>query len=173
MQAVSRGAFAIALKRADRLIGGVGLDGSTGDESEELALGYWIGQPYWDNGYGREAVAAIIDYGFRTLGLETIRAHTDPNNGASQKVLLYCGLKTPESNSPNPRVTAHGARRSFALRATILYREPAGFTGNTLPALIDPAGDGARVKVNGYYIAQSARVSQVMAIPHLGRSPRY
>jgi RimJ/RimL family protein N-acetyltransferase len=39
--------FAIALKESDRLIGGIGLDGSTGDESEEPALGYWLGQPRW------------------------------------------------------------------------------------------------------------------------------
>ena len=32
--------FAIALRETDRLIGGVGLDGSTGDDSEEPALGY-------------------------------------------------------------------------------------------------------------------------------------
>jgi RimJ/RimL family protein N-acetyltransferase len=86
--------FAIALKETDRLIGGVGLDGSTGDGSEEPSLGYWVGQPYWRHGYGREAVAAVIDYGFRSLGLETIRAYTDPSNAASQKVLLRCGLKT-------------------------------------------------------------------------------
>ena len=49
--------FAIALKETDRLIGGVGLDGSTGDGSEEPSLGYWVGQPYWRHGYGREAVA--------------------------------------------------------------------------------------------------------------------
>jgi [ribosomal protein S5]-alanine N-acetyltransferase len=85
--------FAIALKTTDRLIGGVGLDGTTGDGSEEPALGYWVGQPYWGNGYAREAAAAAIDYGFRTLGLETIRAYTDPGNVASQKVLLHCGLK--------------------------------------------------------------------------------
>jgi [ribosomal protein S5]-alanine N-acetyltransferase len=66
--------FATALKKTDRLIGGVGLDGTTGDGSEEPALGYWVGQPYWGNGYAREAAAAVIDSGFRTLGLETIRA---------------------------------------------------------------------------------------------------
>ena len=32
--------FAIALKETGRLIGGVGLDGSPGDESEEPALGW-------------------------------------------------------------------------------------------------------------------------------------
>src|SRR6516162_2876524 len=85
--------FAIALKETDRLIGGVGLDGSTGDGSDEPALGYWLGLPYWGNGYAREAAVAVIDYGFRTLGLKTIRAYTDPGNTASQKVLLHCGLK--------------------------------------------------------------------------------
>jgi [ribosomal protein S5]-alanine N-acetyltransferase len=109
--------FAIALKETDRLIGGVGLNGSTGDESEELALGYWIGQPYWDNGYGREAVAAIIDYGFRTLSIETIRAHTDPSNAPSQKVLLRCGLKNVgEIELTKP--TRHGARRAPLFRIT-------------------------------------------------------
>src|SRR6266487_1364706 len=43
--------FAIALRETDRLIGGAGLDGGTGDGSAEPALGYWIGQPYWRNGY--------------------------------------------------------------------------------------------------------------------------
>ena len=85
--------FAIALKVADRLIGGVGLDGSTGDQSEEPALGYWVGQPHWGNGFAREAVAAVIEYGLRSLGMETIRAYTDPSNLASQEVLLHCGLK--------------------------------------------------------------------------------
>src|SRR6516165_739895 len=104
--------FAIALRETDRLIGGVGLDGSTGDESEEPALGYWIGQPHWGNGYAREAVAAVIDYGFRTLGLETIRAYTDPGNTASQKVLLHCGLKTVgEIELLTP--THHGERRAL------------------------------------------------------------
>jgi RimJ/RimL family protein N-acetyltransferase len=79
--------FAIALRETDRLIGGVGLDGSTGDDSEEPALGYWVGQPHWGNGYAREAVAAVIDYGLRTLGMPTIRAYTDPSNLASQKIL--------------------------------------------------------------------------------------
>jgi RimJ/RimL family protein N-acetyltransferase len=81
------------LKVADRLIGGVGLDGSTGDQSEEPALGYWVGQPHWGNGFAREAVAAVIEYGLRSLGMETIRAYTDPSNLASQEVLLHCGLK--------------------------------------------------------------------------------
>ena len=107
--------FAIALKETDCLIGGVGLDGSTGDESEELALGYWLGEPYWGKGYAREAVAAVIDYGLRTLGMATIRAYTDPGNLASQKVLLHCGLKkVGEIELIKP--TRHSAHRAPLFR---------------------------------------------------------
>ena len=60
--------FAIALKDVDRIIGGVGLDGDSGDDSGEAALGYWLGQAYWGCGYAREAVAAVIDYGSAPLG---------------------------------------------------------------------------------------------------------
>jgi RimJ/RimL family protein N-acetyltransferase len=107
--------FAIALKETDSLIGGVGLDGSTGDESDEPSLGYWLAQPYWGNGYGREAVATVINYGFQSLGLETIRAYTDPGNVASQKVLLHCGLQNVgEIELLKP--THHGARRAPLFR---------------------------------------------------------
>jgi RimJ/RimL family protein N-acetyltransferase len=107
--------FAIALKDTDRLIGGVGLDGSTGDDSDEPALGYWLGQPHWGNGYAREAVAAVIDYGLRTLGLATIRAYTDPHNKRSQKVLLHCGLEQV-GEIELIRPTRHGARRAPSFR---------------------------------------------------------
>ena len=107
--------FAVALKENDRLIGGIGLDGSTGDGSTESALGYWLGQPYWHNGYAREAVAAIIDYGFQSLGFETIRAYTDPRNARSQKVLLASGLGEVGSiDLTEP--TRHGARRAPLFR---------------------------------------------------------
>jgi RimJ/RimL family protein N-acetyltransferase len=100
--------FAVALQETDRLIGGVGLDGSAGDDSDEPALGYWLGEPYWCNGYAREAVAAIIAYGRNALDLAAIRAYTDPDNLASQKVLLHCGLK-PAGTVDLVRPTRNGA----------------------------------------------------------------
>jgi RimJ/RimL family protein N-acetyltransferase len=96
------------------------LDGSAGDESEEPALGYWVGQPHWGNGYAREAVAAVIDYGLRTLGITTIRAYTDPSNLASQKVLLHYGFEQV-GKIELTRPTRNGARRAplFRLAPTI------------------------------------------------------
>jgi 8-oxo-dGTP diphosphatase len=107
--------FAIALKDSDRIIGGVGLDGDAGDDSDEPALGYWLGEPYWGKGYGREAVAPIIDYGFRTLGLATIRAYTDPANARSQKLLLHCGLSNCGEITLR-RPTRNGAPRAPLFR---------------------------------------------------------
>lgn len=101
--------FAIALQQPDHLIGGIGLDGDPGDDSGDPALGYWVGKPYWGNHYAREAVAAIIDYGFETLGIETIRAYADPDNAASQKVLLHCGLEKV-GDIELRRPTRNGAR---------------------------------------------------------------
>ena len=110
-------AFAIALKETDRLIGGVGLDGATGNESQEPALGYWLGQPYWGKGYGREAAAAILGYGFRTLGLKTVRALAAPDNAASQKVLLACGMRrVADIDLPVPMRS--GATRAPLFRAS-------------------------------------------------------
>jgi [ribosomal protein S5]-alanine N-acetyltransferase len=107
--------FAIALRDTDRIIGGVGLDGDPGEATDEAALGYWLGQPYWGSGFGREAVAAVIDYGFRALGLATIRAYTDPANTRSQNVLLHCGLESiGEIDLRKP--TRNGARRAPLFR---------------------------------------------------------
>jgi hypothetical protein len=57
----------------------------------------------------------LRDYGFETLGLETIRAYTDPGNAASQKVLLHCGLQNVgEIEVLQP--THHGERRAPLFR---------------------------------------------------------
>jgi 8-oxo-dGTP diphosphatase len=107
--------FAIALKEDDRLMGGIGISGAGGAGGTEPTLGYWLGRPYWGTGYAREAVAAIIAYGFDTLGFETIRAYAEPSNARSQRVLLHCGLKqVGEIDLLEP--TRNGARRAPLFR---------------------------------------------------------
>lgn len=103
--------FAIALRENDRLIGGGGLDGSFDGGGDGPALGYWLGEAFWRQGYAREAVTAIIEYGFGVLGLNEIRASTDPANTASQRVLLACGLQ------PMGEIARQTPMRSGAMRA--------------------------------------------------------
>ncbi len=56
-------------------------------------LGYWIGVPYWGNGYATEAATAMVKYGFGTLGLHRIFAGHFTNNPASAGVLRKIGMR--------------------------------------------------------------------------------
>ena len=56
-------------------------------------LGYWIGVPYWGNGYATEAAKAVVRYGFEQIKLNRIFAHHFKHNPASGKVLRNIGMK--------------------------------------------------------------------------------
>lgn len=60
---------------------------------EDIEVGYRLLPEYWGKGFATEGSKALIDYGFRDCQLEKIVAITHPQNLASQKVLLKCGLK--------------------------------------------------------------------------------
>ncbi|NJB84924.1 RimJ/RimL family protein N-acetyltransferase [Lewinella marina] len=55
-------------------------------------LGFWMGRPFRGRGYVREAVAALIDYGFEQLPIQRIHANHRADNEASGRVLLASGL---------------------------------------------------------------------------------
>jgi len=61
------------------------------DETPEL--GYWLGVPYWGNGYATEALHAVIDYAFTDLGHEALQAGARVTNPASRRVLEKCGFQ--------------------------------------------------------------------------------
>jgi [ribosomal protein S5]-alanine N-acetyltransferase len=56
-------------------------------------IGYWIGQPYWGNGYGKRAVELLTAYAFEKLNLIRVFAGVFANNKASMKVLENSGYK--------------------------------------------------------------------------------
>ncbi len=82
-------AFAVTLR--DRtIIGGAGvskLDGATPE------IGYWLGVPYWGEGYATEAVRAVIDYAFGDLNQEALHGGARVTNPASRRVLEKCGFQ--------------------------------------------------------------------------------
>jgi ribosomal-protein-alanine N-acetyltransferase len=59
----------------------------------QAELGYWIGVPYWKQGYATEAARAVVDLGFARLGLNRIYAHHMGRNPASGRVLERIGMQ--------------------------------------------------------------------------------
>lgn len=83
--------FAITLQTTSELIGSIGLILNRIDNHAEL--GYWIGKPYWDNGYATEAAGGVIDHAFLALKLHRIFAHHFSRNAASGRVMQKLGMK--------------------------------------------------------------------------------
>ncbi|MFT4738605.1 MAG: ribosomal-protein-alanine N-acetyltransferase [Paraglaciecola sp.] len=50
-------------------------------------LGYWVGQPYWGNGFATKAIDEITLFGFEEMGLHRIYAHVFDFNTVSMRVL--------------------------------------------------------------------------------------
>jgi RimJ/RimL family protein N-acetyltransferase len=75
--------------RGDTLIGGCGID-PRGDGAE---VGYWLGVPYWGQGFATEAVRALVDYSFGELSHETLAAGARVTNPASRRVLEKCAFQ--------------------------------------------------------------------------------
>jgi [ribosomal protein S5]-alanine N-acetyltransferase len=78
---------------AGALIGCVQLQMHAEDQRAEL--GYWIGRPYWNQGYATEAARAVLGFGFEQLGLNRIDAHHFVRNPASGRVMQKLGM-SPE-----------------------------------------------------------------------------
>jgi len=82
--------FAVTLKTDGTLLGAVGLRIQREDQRAEL--GYWIGKPYWGQGYATEAARAAVQFGFGRLGLNRIYAHHFSRNPASGHVMRKLGM---------------------------------------------------------------------------------
>jgi 8-oxo-dGTP diphosphatase len=140
---------AIERRQDEVLLGCIELDLTQDRKVREerlAALGYWVGRPYWGRGFTAEAAKALIDHGFRQLGLTRIEAAAVPANRRSIRVqeklgFTYVGL----SEDPAParggaqrvelRVLRRPARRRLLVSAValvdvdgrvLLARRPAG-----------------------------------------------
>lgn len=74
--------FAV-LNKEGEMLGTVSLMNVVRGLSQTAFLGYGILNPYWGRGYGKEAVRAAIDWGFRELKLHRIEAGVEPYNRRS------------------------------------------------------------------------------------------
>lgn len=83
------GEIAFAITLDGTLIGVCGINPRDG----RAEIGYWLGVPYWGQGYATEAARALIDHAFVDLQHEALQAGARVSNPASRRVLEKCGFQ--------------------------------------------------------------------------------
>jgi RimJ/RimL family protein N-acetyltransferase len=83
--------FAIVRKTDQHFMGAIGLELEL--EHDRAALGYYIGKPFWNNGYVTEAAHAVLQYGFTELKLHRIHAVHFTHNPASGRIMQKIGMR--------------------------------------------------------------------------------
>ena len=89
--------WALVLKETGQLIGCMGYydhnESNIGIAEGEAEVGYWIGKPFWNQGYCTEALREMIEYCFNSKGFLTLWADHFVDNPASGKVMEKCGFR--------------------------------------------------------------------------------
>ncbi|NOU86203.1 GNAT family N-acetyltransferase [Paenibacillus sp. LMG 31460] len=78
-------------KEDESLIGCMSLGVAKNHKRAELA--YWVGQPYWGQGFAIEAAKRIVQFGFEVLELNRIFAAAMTKNLGSYRVMSKIGMK--------------------------------------------------------------------------------
>ena len=75
------------------LVGGCTVSNVRRGVTQSASLGYWVGEPYKQQGLMSTAVAAIVPYLFDELSLHRVEAACLPENLASQRLLAKVGFQ--------------------------------------------------------------------------------
>ncbi|OUJ74538.1 GNAT family N-acetyltransferase [Hymenobacter crusticola] len=93
--------WAVALANTNTLVGTCGFYRGFADAHGEI--GYVLRSDYRSRGLMTEAVRAACVFGFEQLALQQIEAYTEPDNGASQRLLTRVGFTPTDPVVPELR----------------------------------------------------------------------
>jgi RimJ/RimL family protein N-acetyltransferase len=96
--------FAITRKDDGAFMGGCGVHLR---QAGHFELGYWLGRPYWKNGYATEASRRLASFAFRELKIETLIAGWFHDNPASGRVLTKLGCVVTGSEQRDCAARGH------------------------------------------------------------------
>ena len=83
--------WAIVRRADDVLLGAITL--GLQSRHKRGSLGYWLGVPYWNQGYTTEAAHRVTTYGFAERDLHRIEAGCFPRNRGSSRVMEKIGMR--------------------------------------------------------------------------------
>ncbi len=75
----------------ERLIGSIGY-WRIMKENYRAEIGYMLSPAYWQKGIMKEALLEVIKFGFESLNLHSIEANINPDNIASENILISTGF---------------------------------------------------------------------------------
>jgi len=81
--------FSFAIMVDGSLVGVSGLVEVAGDKGE---IGFWVGKPYWGNGYATAGTRQVLRFAFEDLDLAEVFARPSERNVASRRVLDKLGF---------------------------------------------------------------------------------
>ena len=84
--------WAIVPKALNQPIGSIAVV-SQDDRICKAHIGYCIGKPWWHQGYMSEALQAVMNYLFDSVGMLRLDSRHDPRNPYSGAVMRKCGMK--------------------------------------------------------------------------------
>ena len=88
--------YAVVLKELSHPIGSIGLmigsASNIGIPDTEGEIGYWIGVPFWGQGFIPEASRKIMQHGFEDLGLQRLWCGYFDGNNKSKRAQEKCGF---------------------------------------------------------------------------------
>jgi ribosomal-protein-alanine N-acetyltransferase len=73
--------------------GNIGLSSGTDVYRKSAEIGYFLGEPFWNQGITTKAVQLMVHYAFTKLDLVRIHTSIFEYNVASQRVLEKCGFR--------------------------------------------------------------------------------
>lgn len=80
---------------------------------QRCEIGFALKQEHWGKGLGSEAVGAVIDFAFETVGMHRIEADVDPRNDRSLRLLERFGFE--REGFLRERYYLHGERQDAVL----------------------------------------------------------
>ena len=85
--------FAFAITIDDEVIGSIGVFRQDNIHSQTAEMGYYIGEPYWGNGYTSSAIKQVCQYVFEHSDMIRIFAEPFAHNIASCRALEKAGFQ--------------------------------------------------------------------------------
>lgn len=115
--------YCIIEKASGRIVGNMGINPVYDSEKkrieDERELGFWLGFPYWNQGYMTEAARGTIDYCFSRLNVKKLWCGYFSGNLASARVQEKCGFQ----HSYTKTVFWNALEKEVELNSGFLMRE--------------------------------------------------